>query len=169
MNTDSTLTKFLQVQDLVDRLFEFDLGRKTIAKLERIGLSKFTVIIRLIQSFDRKVLPFQSPDRHRHPTLLIGVIMYLRLLSALPADGQQLKPIVSVDQISRVMVAAPVKVPRDRIDIDRVIGKELVHVVTRKFLVRNRPKAVDNGFYRLLIHLYQSLILFWNPEIVNIL
>ena len=125
MDADRTLVVFGKIEDLMNWLFELDLGRQTIRQLKRVGFdqSQTTLSIRpsqLRQNSGR----VSNSDRNGHPAFLIRVVMDPRDLAFFPANRHHFKPVILVNKIARIKIRAPMEIFDDRIDIDGVVRSE---------------------------------------------
>jgi hypothetical protein len=141
MQADGAAPEFGQIENLVNRLFEFDFRCQTIGKVELVGFDELAVTFRFVDLDGAKILPAQFADRNRHPAPLFGMIVNARNLPAFPADRHQLEPRVLVDQIARVTAFAPEKIRRDRIDVDLIFAQKPVNIVAGKIGVRDAAKT----------------------------
>ena len=80
-----------RVQDLVDRLLEFDLSCKTIRKFKGIGFAQLAEAGGFIDSFNSEILTFEPPYGNRHPAALVAMVMNPRGLTGLPTNGHHLE------------------------------------------------------------------------------
>jgi len=143
VDADRPVIVFEEVQDLMDRLLEFDFCGKAIGKLESVGLLELAITLRFVYRFDREVLSFEPSDRHRHPASLIAVIMNSGDLPRLPANRHHLEAMVFEDQIPRIEVRAPKKIFLDRINFDGILVEIFVDGFAYEFSVGNFAQAAD--------------------------
>jgi hypothetical protein len=121
VEADGALFELGQVGDLVHRLLGVNLGgRREAVDVEGVGRLDARVGAPLVAFGDAIVLHAQSPHGHRHPAVLVVVVVYLRTLPHVPAHGHEFEEGVLEDEVARVVVAAEVRVAAERVGLDGV-------------------------------------------------
>src|SRR5436190_2345370 len=124
MDADGAAVELFGIQDLMDRLFQFNLCCERFAKFEGIDLPKFAKALGRVDLIDRKILALQSPQWDSHPASLLGVVMNSRRLAFFPAYGHHFEAVVLIYKIAGVKFRAPMEIFLDRTELDRVFQEK---------------------------------------------
>ena len=137
------LVELWKVQHLVHRLSRIHLSRHRSVNIERIGWLKATVPSLIMLLDHAEILHSKPSHRHRHPAVLVLVIVNPRDLANFPADCQQLEQRVLEDQIPGVVVLAEEHIRLQRLFVDRMPLDIVVNALNSEFLFTDGAKPGD--------------------------
>ena len=132
MQADGTLVKLSRIHNAVHRISRID--RTWMGDIHLDNVERFEAALpgAEILMHEMKILHVQAAERHRHPAILIAMIVYRARLTYFPTDCHQFIERRAVDQIPRVMLAIPVQVGHHRVDVHWSLFQEVPDGLSRK-------------------------------------
>ncbi len=107
VQADGTLVEFAGIQHTMHGLLRIDGAGLGDIHLDDLGGLQFAAAGGDVLLYDMEILHLQAADGHRHPTVLIAMVVDGTGLTDLPTDGQQFIERSLVDQIAGVVLAVP--------------------------------------------------------------
>src|SRR5579871_1266839 len=110
VQTHGTLIELARVDDSVHRVIRIDGARFANIHLHGVlGLELADSRLEIL-TYEMEVLHLQTAHGHRHPAILIAMVVHRTRLPNFPADRHQLKQWRALDEVSRVMLAIPAEI-----------------------------------------------------------
>src|SRR5215471_9218310 len=131
VDADRALAVFGEVQHLVHRFERIDVGRVRRVHFVNISRNQFAgaaVVAGGVAILHTKILHLQSPDRRRHPAILVAMVVDAAGLADFPADGHAFKHVVSENQVARIAALGEEKVFLESFGPDRVAENVVLYV-----------------------------------------